>query len=817
MPLGPGTSWIVRLELLGLLGFALGYPLSKALANIGLALLLLAFALQVPARWPQLRHDPFCRLGALWLLWLCGLATWAGLAQPETASHQFRAIFEVGSFGFIPLVAWAIRGEGQRVKAVLTLLLIGLVARILADAQWHGALPVLPYSPEVLNIFGVNRNVGGALVATGLLGLLFLPLGWRPSMGHFALLVNALLIALLAWIWVVISSRATWIALVLGLTAGLILIVRTRHRAQAPMPLGRYALGFALVAGLVLWFGGHILATRMAAEPEAWKALLSGHFAALPETSLGIRARLAGVALALWKIHPLTGWGPQINQLFGSYGDYPAAAHFAQLHDGYLEMLARTGVIGLLAFLCALALLLQTLAMSAVRARMGAPLAGFLLGTLAIFVVENASISLIYFQHGWHYLVLFGGLIAGFRQPPPAPHAPAAQSTALWFILKPGARVDYFVSLLPLLRCPAAVYNLRATFGELLRSWFREHLPVACEDAADAAVRLHLGEKLNGHRGNWRRLLYAPQTLAVQLTARLYLHYYYAALRQGRPLAVGVWNGEKFLPRLVVAAASALGIRVLRFENGLLPRTMTVDARGINAHNSVPREASFFRAYAAGKPPWPELLLTPRPSVAGKALHSTADTLPARFLFVPFQVDNDTQILGNSPWVRDMRQLYHALYAALLQQADPDLELVFREHPATKRRYPDLHRHAATHARVYFINDRPLAELLDQATGVVTINSTVGIEALLKSHGVLTLGEAFYNIPGLVLHADSAAALPASLAALPHFTPDPVLRTGFFHYLAEAYAVPGAWRQADTQQRTAMATRIGALLAEDRP
>ena len=52
--------------------------------------------------------------------------------------------------------------------------------------------------------------------------------------------------------------------------------------------------------------------------------------------------------------------------------------------------------------------------------------------------------------------------------------------------------------------------------------------------------------------------------------------------------------------------------------------------------------------------------------------------------------------------------------------------------------------------RVLFLETGDLVKLLKRAKGVVTINSTVGTAALEIGRPVLTLGQAIYDIPGLV-------------------------------------------------------------------
>ena len=53
------------------------------------------------------------------------------------------------------------------------------------------------------------------------------------------------------------------------------------------------------------------------------------------------------------------------------------------------------------------------------------------------------------------------------------------------------------------------------------------------------------------------------------------------------------------------------------------------------------------------------------------------------------------------------------------------------------------------------------AELLQKCEGVVTVNSSVGLEAFAYDKPVITLGESFYDGPGLTEHAGDLAALKA--------------------------------------------------------
>ena len=65
---------------------------------------------------------------------------------------------------------------------------------------------------------------------------------------------------------------------------------------------------------------------------------------------------------------------------------------------------------------------------------------------------------------------------------------------------------------------------------------------------------------------------------------------------------VGIWNGGK-LPNSIICKAAALSQKkIVFFENGLLPNTTTIDHKGVNANNSVPREAKFYQQFSSLPP-----------------------------------------------------------------------------------------------------------------------------------------------------------------------------------------------------------------------
>ncbi|CAH0193664.1 hypothetical protein SRABI70_01570 [Pseudomonas sp. Bi70] len=276
-----------------------------------------------------------------------------------------------------------------------------------------------------------------------------------------------------------------------------------------------------------------------------------------------------------------------------------------------------------------------------------------------------------------------------------------------------------------------------------------------------------------------------------------------ALLHRERPANVVMWNGSHRYCQLLLALRPE-GCGTFFFENGLLPDTTTVDSKGVNYRNSVPRDADFYRTYRpAEDASEARLQLIPRVS-RNKDLKSVS--LPERYVFIPFQDDRDTQVRLFSPWIGDMRQLF-ALGKRLADECC--LTVVFKEHPSSRESYPELH--AQVHERLLFANGNPTQELIENSEFVVTINSTVGLESLLLGKPVMTLGQAFFNVPGLVAHADSVSEMLQLANSFPQWSLEPVVREGFLRYLAADYCIQGDWRAADRAQLQRVAQRMLTL------
>lgn len=243
-----------------------------------------------------------------------------------------------------------------------------------------------------------------------------------------------------------------------------------------------------------------------------------------------------------------------------------------------------------------------------------------------------------------------------------------------------------------------------------------------------------------------------------------------------------IFNGSVF-PESVLQSVSSADHRVL-IEAGFLPQTLQIDPIGLNGANSVPRDPAF---YLADEVDFTKLGL---PSAVGrrtaKALYAPIE-LPESFIFVPFQVPSDMQITVHSPWIRDMEHFFEVLSETV--ENNPNEIFVVKEHPSCRS---SIRKKVFPHPRIIFANGNETQELITKSRAILTINSTVGIEALQAAKPVIAIGISCYDILGLVLRANDQCSLDFALGER-HWRPDEELRLQFLGFLNNIYLVDGTF------------------------
>ncbi len=188
-------------------------------------------------------------------------------------------------------------------------------------------------------------------------------------------------------------------------------------------------------------------------------------------------------------------------------------------------------------------------------------------------------------------------------------------------------------------------------------------------------------------------------------------------------------------------------------------------------------------------------------ALAAKRLYSKLDP-DRRFVYFPLHVTDDYKIKRVIPHCVHQAALIEQVAAALPHGYD----LVLKEHPmSVGRNSLAMLRRLARVDNVRLLD--PLTsshELIQRAAGIVVISSTVGLEALMYTRPVLTLGQPFYSGYGVTLDVDSFREIRERVPELLEFRPDRERILQFLH-AAMRRCYPGAPVLVDSSDANAAA------------
>ncbi len=326
-------------------------------------------------------------------------------------------------------------------------------------------------------------------------------------------------------------------------------------------------------------------------------------------------------------------------------------------------------------------------------------------------------------------------------------------------------------------------------------------------DKLACSLGAHGIEVLKVHFNGGDRMFYRqPGALDFTGTAEVWPLWLERLLHTRGIEAIVVFGQMRPLHQAARRVAQTRGCAFYVFEEGYLrPDFVTLELDGVNAYSSLPRDPA---AYA--RLPESRLGIQPLPTgqtFAGvaatamayslacmisklrfwhfrphRSLHPLSEGLrwvrsglrkqryawrergaqarlcsPAhtgRWFLVPLQVHNDSQVRFHSAY-ESIEDFIQELMQSFAAHAPAGVDLVLKQHPLD-RPYKDygplierLARWLGIDGRVHYLHDQHMPTLLRHARGVVTINSTAGLQALYHGTPVITLGDCFYNIPGL--------------------------------------------------------------------
>lgn len=276
-------------------------------------------------------------------------------------------------------------------------------------------------------------------------------------------------------------------------------------------------------------------------------------------------------------------------------------------------------------------------------------------------------------------------------------------------------------------------------------------------------------------------------------TALLRLQYNGArAFFEARRDAVAVaWNGLNGSRRVFMDGARDAGARRLYFELSPFPDRITVDPCGVNYHNGLPRDADAYVAWAKADggddKGWRAMRdrIRARPAARPRMQAAPGVPLDRPFVFIPLQVPGDSQLRLFGGAFRTVETVIKAVADAARDLPD-GWHARIKEHPSSPVDFTQLLSQVG-HPKLVVDNVTDTFTQVAAARAVVTVNSSVGLEAMFFDKPVVALGQCFWAIPGIADHCDSPDALRDVFARVAALGFDADRRAAFLSYLTQVY------------------------------
>ncbi len=274
-----------------------------------------------------------------------------------------------------------------------------------------------------------------------------------------------------------------------------------------------------------------------------------------------------------------------------------------------------------------------------------------------------------------------------------------------------------------------------------------------------------------------------------------------AILDDFQPDIVAVWNGNIVEARAFRELALRAGAGVQFLERGLLPGSLVVDPRGVNAESFLCSGNAWDELASAS---WEETVLQRAGAYVeqrmrtGQSVVAQPDMMPpdelrtrleipedSTIILVPAQIDWDTNIVYNSPEFPTNADVLREVLAVANQRTGTFV--VFKRHPEepANRDYRGVLGEKGRAAEG--IN---LHSLIGASAAVVVRNSTVGLEAVAHGKPVVVLGRALWSHKGFTYDSSGReqAREAVRTALTGGFTEEMRARAAkFFAYLLHDY------------------------------
>lgn len=264
------------------------------------------------------------------------------------------------------------------------------------------------------------------------------------------------------------------------------------------------------------------------------------------------------------------------------------------------------------------------------------------------------------------------------------------------------------------------------------------------------------------------------------------------AFFERNPDAVAVaWNGLNSARRVFMDAAKDAGNKTLFFELAPFPDRITIDPNGVNFNNSLPRVSAPYVAWAKenhiAPSQWHSLrdTITQRqPATPPEALASER-SLDENFVFVPLQYPGDSQLRIFGGDFRTVDKFVQTILDAA-SKFPSDWHIRLKEHPSAVP-FVRAAIEKAGCANVVLDNTTNTFEQVKKSKLVMTINSSVGMEAMFFEKPVVAAGNCFWAVKGVADHAGTVELVERVLSDPAKVKFDREARNAFLNFVDQSY------------------------------
>lgn len=298
-------------------------------------------------------------------------------------------------------------------------------------------------------------------------------------------------------------------------------------------------------------------------------------------------------------------------------------------------------------------------------------------------------------------------------------------------------------------------------------------------DQADS-FNVRKGRKENGFFSKLRRFFFAMQYSGVRS--------FFENLGDADAVAVA-WNARSDVRFIFMQAARDAGAKTLYLELAPFPNSIAVDPRGINYLNTVPRDRSFYQSYSDKSDGWRYL----EKYIAQRSVVSVDTSrkylLTSSYIFVALQTEGDSQLVDFGGNYKTVSAFLNDICLASCALA-PGRHVLVKEHPGKKESLAAL---VEGYPNVHIVNEFDTVQLIKGADLVLTVNSSVGLEAMILERPVAASGLAFWSVPSIAYSAKNLSELK-DLFGANSFEVSADLRSAFLNFLDKDYYIHLNWQ-----------------------